>query len=56
MVIDIASLSEWLVDVLRKLVGLRVPTYDRRAGGERVLLVETYDRGVTPSSSQWITR
>lgn len=40
-VIDVAPLSEWLVDVLRKLVGLRVPTYDRKAGGERVLLVET---------------
>jgi uncharacterized protein len=40
-VIDVAPLSEWLVDVLRKLVGLHVPTYDRRAGGERVLLVET---------------
>jgi uncharacterized protein len=39
--IDVAPLSEWLVDVLRKLVGLRVPTYDRGAGGERVLLVET---------------
>jgi uncharacterized protein len=40
-VIDVAPLSEWLTDVLRKLVGLHVPTYDRRAGGERVLLVET---------------
>ena len=39
--IDVAPLSEWLVDVLRKLVGLRVPTYDRRRQGERVLLVET---------------
>jgi len=40
-VIDVAPLSEWLTDVLRKLVGLHVPTYDRRVGGERVLLVET---------------
>lgn len=40
-VVDIAPLSEWLMDVLRKLVRLRVPLYDRRLRGERVLLVET---------------
>lgn len=40
-VIDIAPLSEWLGDVLCKLLGLRRRVYDRRRDGERVFLVET---------------
>jgi uncharacterized protein len=40
-VIDIAPLSEWLGDVLRKLLGVRRRVYDRRRDGERVFLVET---------------
>ena len=40
-VVDVVPLSEWLGDVLRKLVGARRPVYDRRREGERVFLVET---------------
>jgi uncharacterized protein len=40
-VIDVLPLSEWLDDVLRKLLDQRVPVYDRRRNGESVLLVET---------------
>jgi uncharacterized protein len=40
-VVDIAPLSEWLGDVLRKLLGVRRRVYDRRSDGERVFLVET---------------
>jgi uncharacterized protein len=39
--VDIAPLSEWLGDVLRKLLGARRRVYDRRRDGERVFLVET---------------
>lgn len=39
--VDVAPLSEWLADVVRKLAGQRVRPYDRRLAGERVLLVET---------------
>ena len=40
-VIDVLPLSEWLGDVLRKLLGARRRVYDRRRDGERVFLVET---------------
>jgi uncharacterized protein len=40
-VVDIAPLSEWLGDVIRKLLGARRRVYDRRRDGERVFLVET---------------
>jgi uncharacterized protein len=40
-VVDVVPLSEWLGDVLRKLLGVRRLTYDRRRDGERVFLVET---------------
>jgi uncharacterized protein len=40
-VIDVLPLSEWLRNVLRELLGVRRPVYDRRGTGECVLLVET---------------
>ena len=40
-VVDVLPLSEWLGNVLRKLLGVRRPVYDRRRTGERVFLVET---------------
>jgi len=40
-VVDIAPLSEWFGDVLRKLLGVQRQVYDRRRDGERVFLVET---------------
>ncbi len=40
-VVDVAPLSEWLRDVLRKLLCVRRPVYDRGRDGERVFLVET---------------
>jgi uncharacterized protein len=40
-VVDVLPLSEWLEDVLLKLLGQQVPVYDRRRDGESVLLVET---------------
>lgn len=40
-VIDVLPLSEWLQNVLRKILDQRHPVYDRRRRGESVLLVET---------------
>jgi uncharacterized protein len=40
-VVDLVPLSEWLGDVLRKLLGARRKVYNRRRYGERVFLVET---------------
>jgi uncharacterized protein len=40
-VIDVLPLSEWLTNVVRKILGQRVPVYDRRRDGESVFLVET---------------
>jgi len=40
-IVDVVPLSEWLGDVLRKLLGARRRVYDRRRNGERVFLVET---------------
>ena len=40
-VVDVVPLSEWLGDVLRKLLGARRGVYDRRRDGERVFLIET---------------
>jgi uncharacterized protein len=40
-VIDVLPLSEWLQNVLRKILKQRRPVYDRRSRGESVLLVET---------------
>lgn len=39
--VDVYPLSEWLGNVLRGIMGERRPVYDRRHGGESVLLVET---------------
>jgi uncharacterized protein len=40
-VVDVLPLSEWLGNVLRKILGQRRPVYDRPSRGESVLLVET---------------
>jgi uncharacterized protein len=39
--VDVFPLSEWLGNVLRGILGLRLPVYDRRLRGESVFLVET---------------
>jgi uncharacterized protein len=39
--VDVYPLSAWLGNVLREILGERLPVYDRRRGGESVLLVET---------------
>lgn len=40
-VVPVLPLSQWLENVLRKILSRSVPVYDRRLRGERVLLVET---------------
>ena len=40
-VIDVLPLSEWLTNVVRRILGWKGPVYDRRQDGESVLLVET---------------
>ena len=40
-VIDVLPLSEWLTNVIRKILGWKAPVYDRVRDGESVFLVET---------------
>ncbi len=40
-IIDVLPLSEWLTNVIRKILGWKAPVYDRARDGESVFLVET---------------